>query len=81
MGYSLEPPMAKVFMTEMMQRAGQLGMEVLGLYGQLERGSPWALLKGSVAFLTQLALRETILAGTSEIQRMLIATRGLGLPR
>jgi alkylation response protein AidB-like acyl-CoA dehydrogenase len=81
MGYSLEPPMAKVFMTEMMQRAGHLGTEVLGLYGQLERGSPWAPLKGSVAFLTQLALRETILAGTSEIQRMLIATRGLGLPR
>lgn len=81
MGYSLEPPMAKVFMTEMMQRAGHLGMEVLGLYGQLERGSPRAFLKGSVAFLTQLALRETILAGTSEIQRMLIATRGLGLPR
>ena len=81
MGYSLEPPMAKVFMTEMMQRAGCLGMEVLGLHGQLERGEPRAPLQGSMAFLTQLALRETILAGTSEIQRMLIATRGLGLPR
>lgn len=79
--YGFEPPMAKVFMTEMMQRVAIVGTDVLGLYGELERGSKWAPLKGEIAFVAQLHLRETILAGTSEVQRMIIATRGLGLPR
>lgn len=81
MQFKAEPPMAKVFITEVLQRVCQLGMEMLGLYSPLKQDSKYARLMGSVEYLYQQALRETILAGTSEIQRNVIADRGLGLPR
>jgi alkylation response protein AidB-like acyl-CoA dehydrogenase len=53
----------------------------MGLYGQLEVGSKWAPLNGRIehAYLSSVGM--TIAAGTSEIMRLIIATRGLGLPR
>jgi len=55
-------------------------MEVLGLYGQLKRGSKWAALAGKVEHYHRWSIVETIYAGTNEIQRNIIAHRGLGLP-
>ncbi|MCC7364103.1 MAG: acyl-CoA dehydrogenase family protein [Dehalococcoidia bacterium] len=73
-----ESQMAKLFGAELNQRIATLGLQVLGMQGQ-------ATTSGSVAdrlhynFLR--AVANTIEGGTSEIQRNVIATRALGLPR
>jgi hypothetical protein len=56
-------------------------MKVLGLHGQLDRESPYAKLNGRFERTYLTSVGSTIAAGTSEIQRSIIATRGLGLPR
>jgi alkylation response protein AidB-like acyl-CoA dehydrogenase len=76
-----EAPALKVFSSELFQRIAQVGMQLLGLYGQLEPGSKWAPLMGAVERLYLVSVSRTIAAGTSEIQRNILAERGLGLPR
>jgi alkylation response protein AidB-like acyl-CoA dehydrogenase len=76
-----EAPALKVFASELFQRIAQTGMHMLGLYGQLEPGSKWAPLAGALERLYLVSVSRTIAAGTSEIQRNIIAERGLGLPR
>ena len=76
-----EASMSKLFGTELTQRVAETGMEMLGLAGQLGAGSKWAPLEGHVQRLSLSSVSSTIAAGTSEIQRNIIATRGLGLPR
>jgi alkylation response protein AidB-like acyl-CoA dehydrogenase len=76
-----ESPALKVFASELFQRMAQVGMELLGLYGQLRPGSQWAPLKGQIEQLYLTSISRTIAAGTSEIQRNIIAERGLGLPK
>ena len=76
-----EASMSKVFGSETLQRVTSTGMEILGLYGQLRPGDKWAPLKGRVPENWMLSFSHTIAAGTSEVQRNIIASRGLGLPR
>ena len=76
-----EAPALKVFGSELFQRIAQTGMQMLGLYGQLESDSKWAPLAGAIERLYLVSVSRTIAAGTSEIQRNIIAERGLGLPR
>jgi alkylation response protein AidB-like acyl-CoA dehydrogenase len=74
-----EASLLKLYSTELNQRIARSAIRILGLYGQL-RGDQ-APLKGR---WTQTFLRSqayTIEGGTSEIQRNIIAQRGLGLPR
>ena len=73
--------MEKTFATETAQRITNLGMDILGLYGQLKDDSKHAKLQGRVEHSYRTSVVETIYAGTSEIQRNIIATKGLGLPR
>jgi len=73
--------MQKLFATETAQRIANTGMEILGLFGQLKKGSKWAVLSGQVEKFYRSSVVETIYAGTSEVQRNIIALRGLGLPR
>ncbi|MEW6615286.1 MAG: acyl-CoA dehydrogenase family protein [Thermodesulfobacteriota bacterium] len=73
--------MEKTFATECAQRIVNVGMDILGLYGQLKEDSKWSQLKGKVEKFYRTSIVETIYAGTSEIQRNIIAQRGLGLPR
>ena len=73
--------MQKLFATETAQRIANTGMEVLGMFGQLKKDSKWAVLAGKTEKFYRTSVVETIYAGTSEIQRGIIAMRGLELPR
>jgi alkylation response protein AidB-like acyl-CoA dehydrogenase len=75
-----EAAMAKAFCTEFEQRLANVASQILGLYGQLMPGSEVSLLKGRVARAYLCSPAYTIQAGTSEILRNIVATRGLGLP-
>jgi 3-oxocholest-4-en-26-oyl-CoA dehydrogenase alpha subunit len=76
-----ESSMAKMFGSELNQRFGATAMNILGLAGQLEPGSRWAPLQGRLERTYMAGLSYTIAGGTSEIQRNIIAQRGLSLPR
>jgi alkylation response protein AidB-like acyl-CoA dehydrogenase len=77
----LESSGLKLFASELSKTLADRAMEILGPYGSLERGSKWAPLTGRVSSGYMDATSGPIGAGTSEIQREIIATRGLGLPR
>ena len=76
-----EASMSKVFGSELQQKVANTGIEILGQYGHLWKNSKWVKLQGSLsrAYLNQFGAN--IAGGTGEIQRNIIATRGLGLPR
>jgi alkylation response protein AidB-like acyl-CoA dehydrogenase len=76
-----QAPMTKIFGTELMWHMGCAGLEILGLYGQLQQGSKWAPLYGRFEHLYKHARRRMISAGTNEVLRNTIAIRSLGLPR
>jgi alkylation response protein AidB-like acyl-CoA dehydrogenase len=76
-----ESSMAKVFVTEFEQRLANTGMQILGLYGQIKKGSKWAPIEGKIEDDYRYSIMGTIGGGSNEIQRMIIAIAGLGLPR
>ena len=76
-----EASMSKLYTTELNQRIAATTLKLFGLYGQLwDKDRPEAL-RGIAARGYLGAVSSTIAGGTSEIQRNIIATRGLGLPR
>ncbi len=76
-----EASVSKVFGSETVQRVTKTCMDILGLHGVLGLDEKWAPLEGRVQESWMLNFSGTIAAGTSEIQRNVIASRGLGLPR
>ena len=76
-----EASITKLFGSELAQRIARTGVKVAGMYGQLAAGSPAAPLGGRLDALYRIAIGSTIAGGTSEIQRSVIAQRGLGMPR
>ncbi len=76
-----EASISKLFSTELMLRVANTGMQLLGLMGQLTEDSKWAPLRGRLRKLYLWSISEVIGGGTSEVQRNIIGTRGLGLPR
>jgi alkylation response protein AidB-like acyl-CoA dehydrogenase len=76
-----EASMSKVFGSETLQRVTSTGLDVLGMYGTLGRGEQRAPLNGRVQENWMVSFSHKIAAGTSEVQRNIIAGRGLGLPR
>ncbi|MFB3813380.1 MAG: acyl-CoA dehydrogenase [Terriglobales bacterium] len=78
---SYQSSMEKTFFSELCQRVADAAMEILGLTGQVRAGDKRAVLHGMPNFFYRWAIIETIYGGTSEIQRNIIAQRGLGLPR
>ncbi|MCA9829959.1 MAG: acyl-CoA dehydrogenase family protein [Dehalococcoidia bacterium] len=74
-----EASASKLFGSELSQRIGKTGMSMLGMLGQLRNGSKQEIMDIATPYLSSMS--STVAAGTSEIQRNIIATRGLGLPR
>jgi alkylation response protein AidB-like acyl-CoA dehydrogenase len=79
--YRAQASMVKVFNTEFAQRLYATGLRILGLYSQLMPGSAHSVWNGAMPHAYLSAVQDTIGAGTSEVQREIIALRGLGLPR
>ena len=76
-----ESSVAKLLTSEVDQSMATFGLELAGPSGTLEVGSAGAAKKGNVAKSYLLMRAATFGAGTSEIQRNVIAERLLGLPR
>jgi alkylation response protein AidB-like acyl-CoA dehydrogenase len=77
----VEGSMAKLFASEALTRQGGDFMDMLGPDGVRSKGDPTAIEGGAAEFALRFALGATTYGGTSEIQRNIIAQRGLGLPR
>jgi alkylation response protein AidB-like acyl-CoA dehydrogenase len=75
-----EASISKTFNSELGQHMANVAANIAGLPGQLT-GGQHAAGQGEVAFRYLDSRRLTIGQGTSEINRNVIATRGLGLPR
>ena len=78
---SYEASMVKVFLSELSQRMYNFGVNALGLSGQLRPGDPRARLLGEFAENYMLISPASVYSGSNEVQRNIIASRGLGLPR
>jgi alkylation response protein AidB-like acyl-CoA dehydrogenase len=76
-----EASATKLYSMELNQRIANTGLRLMGMYGQLARNSKWAPMKGRWEFQYLRSVANTIEGGTSEIQRNIVAQRGLGLPR
>ncbi|MEP6873603.1 MAG: acyl-CoA dehydrogenase family protein, partial [Burkholderiales bacterium] len=72
---------SKVYSGELMERFGEVALDILGMQATLGEGSPGAILRGRIEQNLRHSLMWVISIGTNEIQRSLIAQRGLGLPR
>ena len=70
---------SKVFRGELMERFGEAALEILGPRAALSQGAPGALRNGRYEQNLRHSLMWVISIGTNEIQRSLIAQRGLGL--
>jgi len=76
-----EGSMEKLFWSEMYQRMLGTAVTMLGPYANLAPGDPRAPLDGRWSHLMLYSRGRTIAAGTSEIQRGIIAQRVLGMPK
>jgi alkylation response protein AidB-like acyl-CoA dehydrogenase len=76
-----EASIIKVFSTDYAQRQARVGLGLMGLYGGLWGDGPWAKLHGRFARTYVATVGTAIAGGTTEIQRNIIAQRGLGMPR
>jgi len=76
-----EASLTKLYWSEMDKRMQELAVGLQGAYGALAPESPSAIEDGRWQYGWMWAQAETIYAGSSEIQRNIIAERVLGLPR
>ena len=77
-----ESSMVKLFASELYRRIDTEAVTVLGLRGTLYRPSAgYEVRDGRIARSLSGSIPMTIAGGSSEVQRGIIATRGLGLPR
>ena len=77
----LEASVTKLYWSEMDKRLQEAAIGAEGMYGALAPDSPFAVEDGRWQYGWMWAQAETIYAGSSEIQRNIIAERVLGLPR
>ena len=77
----VEGPMAKLFSTEALVRAADRLASAIGPDALRSRGDPTAIGEGLVEHGLRHSLGTTIYAGTSEVQRNIVAQHRCGLPR
>jgi alkylation response protein AidB-like acyl-CoA dehydrogenase len=78
---TVEAAMYKLFQSELGQRVANAALDMMGPAGQLKPGTPGAPLDGRFERSYRYTVVDTIGGGTSEIQKNIIARRGLGLPK
>jgi alkylation response protein AidB-like acyl-CoA dehydrogenase len=76
-----EASVTKLFGSELAQRIARTASAAVAAYAQLSEGSTRAPLGGRIEAWHRIAVGSTLAGGTSEIQRGVIAQRGLGMPR
>jgi alkylation response protein AidB-like acyl-CoA dehydrogenase len=76
-----EASTAKLFLSELNQRIALVSLRLYGLAGNAFDPNRPEAQSGRIAREYLSSVSSTIAGGTSEIQRNIIATRGLGLPR
>ena len=77
-----EASTAKMFISEVNQRTQRAGTRLFGLYANIwDENDPRAPARAQFTHRYVTTIPATIAGGSSEIQRNIIATRGLGLPR
>ncbi len=74
-------PMSKLFSTERLQQQADATLQLVGPDALRAWGDPTAVEGGTIEHMVRHAKGTTIYAGTSEIQRNIIAQHALGLPR
>ena len=77
---TVESSQYKVFMTELGKRVASQALDLMGAAGTLRAGEEEAPLGGRFERSYRYTVVDTIGGGTSEIQKNVIARRGLGLP-
>ena len=77
---SVDAAMAKAYSTTFEQHLANMATDILGLYGQLLAESKWVPILGMAPHSYLGSKGYSLQAGTSEILRNIIASRGLELP-
>ena len=77
---NIESAMFKLWTTQLGQRIADEFLTICGVAGALKRDEPYAPLDGRFEFTYRYSVVDTVGAGTSEVQRNIVARRGLGLP-
>jgi alkylation response protein AidB-like acyl-CoA dehydrogenase len=78
---TVEASIARMHNTQLEQAVGHAGLELLGPAGQLRPDDPWAPLRGEIHRYWTRNIPSTLAGGSLEIQKNIVAERGLGLPR
>ena len=77
---NVEAAIAKPFCTTWEQHLASIATDILGLYGQLWQESGYAPIMGMAPHSFLASKGYSLQAGTNEILKGIVATRGLGLP-
>ncbi len=77
---NIEASVLKLVSTQLSQKLASTAVDIMGPYGELENDNKWAPLNGRMCIGYLDCISALVGAGTSEIQRNIIAMRGLGFP-